>query len=427
MMVAFVSPAMAASKVSISGHYDAAMAIAENFSGQNLRDENLDDSDDVSFLQQRFRVQPVIQPADGVKGVLRMDLAEAVWGQDQGFTSARAGTGDNDELQVDRAYVDINKGILGLKVGLQFVPVGQTQVFRDNQPAIQLVLKTPVTVRLGYIKVSESIGVGTSNALSEDSDLTEDTDRYLIDLGYKSDAFKINAFYVMQKDDSTDGATNFQDEPNVFGVNVKTKLGPVDFYAEAAQFGGDNGDGVDYVGTQVNANGRMKISDALTLAVDAWYSSAQDDSGTEKKIQYMGNPFARFDLKFGGAMGWDLLTYGRNPFQLNFGARGGPLTGDVFDPFNTGTGCIGAGIGAKFIPVDAWTFIGQLHYMMAEDDDIGITGEFDSAYQLLVAAVYQLTDKTSLHGVYQFIDASFMDDIDPDSAYAASLRLHVAF
>lgn len=430
MALALVSPAMAQSKFSVKGHYELTGLTSDNVTAQNQRVDDLEDADKHSYFAQRFRVQPQFTAADGVTANLRFDFAEGIWGQDRDFDPARAGdtstNSDDSELQVDRAYVDVNTEWVRIRAGLQFVYAGQTQVFRDNQPGIQLNVKTgtPVGVRLGWVKASESVGVATG--LSDDGDENEDTDRYLVDLSYNSDAIKINAFYVMQKDSGTNGVDNFKDEPNVGGLRVRTQAGPVGISGEVAVFGGDNGNGADYVGTQANVNAMMKFSDSLSMGLDVFYSSAAGED--EIKRIHIGNPFARYDVKFGGTMGWDLLTYGRSAAPLfTSSPPGGPLPGDIFDPFLTGAGSIGAGIGAKFIPIDKLTLIGQLHYMTADDSDRGITGEFDSGYNLLLAAVYQLTSSTSLHGTYQLVDADFMDEVNPDTAYIYGLRLHVAF
>jgi hypothetical protein len=430
MVLALVAPAMAADNLTISGAYEVFGIGADNLQEQkNHNGVDLEDADNVNYFYQRFRVQPKFKATDGVSATLRFDFAEGIWGQDQAFTSAR--TADSAEIQVDRAYVSVNKGILMVNAGLQFVPLGQTQVFRDNQPALQFIFKTPVSVRLGWVKVDESIGVSTG-ALSDEADDNKDTDRYLIDVGYKSKTFGINAFYAMQQDGSTgdsdaDGIQdNFEDQPTVMGVNVKAKAGRVALYGEAASFGGDNGNGTDYVGTQVNVNGRMKLSDALTVAADLWYSKGAEPG--ERKRIHIGNPFARFDLKKGAAMGWDTLTYGRNPAELfSTSPPGGLLPGDVFDPFLTGAGSMGAGIGAKFNPVEPLTLIGHMHYMVGESDDTGVVGEFDSGYSALVCAVYQLAPKTSLHATYHLIEASFLDDIEVNSAHMYTLWMKVAF
>lgn len=440
MVLALVSPAMAADNLTISGTYELFGIGADNLAEQqNHNGTDLEDADKVHYFYQRFRVQPQFKAADGITATLRFDYAEGIWGQDQNFSDDKGHVGEDAEIQVDRAYVSINKGMVMVNAGMQFVPLGQTQVFRDNQPALQFILKTPVSVRLGWVKASESYGVSygpTASPLSDEDDMYKDTDRYLIDVGYKSKTFSINAFYATQVDgskgdtsDPPDGVDDdFEDQPNVMGVNAKGQVGPVALYGEAAMFGGDDGDGTDYVGTQVNVNGRMKLSDALTVAADLFYSTGQSDSD-EKKITYMGDPLARFDLKKGGAMGWDDLVYGRNPAELyTTFPPGGILPGDVFDPFLTGAGAMGGGIGAKFNPIEPLTLIGHFHYMVGDSDDTGrAEAEFDKGLSALVCAVYQLAPKTSLHATYHYIDADFLDDVDVNSGYMYTLWMRVAF
>ncbi len=433
MVLALVSPAMAADNLTISGSYELFGIGADNLDEQQNHDGvDLEDADKVHYFYQRFRVQPKFQAADGISATLRFDFAEGIWGQDRSFSGTTGHVGEAEEIQVDRAYVTVNKGMVMVMAGMQFVPLGQTQVFRDNQPALQLILKTPVSVRLGWVKVSESWGSTATAPLSDEDDLNKDTDRYLIDVGYKGKTFSVNAFYATQVDGSkgdTDGDLvddNFEDQPNVMGVNAKAQVGPVALYGEAATFGGDDGNGTDYVGTQVNINGRMKMSDSLTLAADLFYSTGADPG--ERKRIHIGDPFARFDLKKGGAMGWDDLVYGRNPGELfTTSPPGGILPGDVFDPFLTGAGSMGGGFGAKFNPIQPLTLIGHFHYMVGDSDDTGVVGEFDKGYSALVCAVYQLAPKTSLHATYHIIEADFLDDIDVNSAYMYTLWMRVNF
>jgi hypothetical protein len=430
MLLTLVSPAMADSKVSISGHYQVSGVTADNIIGQNSQTD-LDDADKLNYVYQRFRVQPKIQASDSVSGTLRFDFAEGQWGQDQDFTTLRASeSGVSTELQVDRAYVDVKTGLVDVRAGLQFIYAGQTQVYRDNQPGLQFKVKTgsPVGVRLAWVKASEGIGDSTSppvilGRLSDEGDANEDTDRYLGDLSYHTDQIKLNLFYVMQKDGSENGVDNFKDEPNVMGLRFRSALGSLSIKGEVAAFGGDNGNGTDYTGTQFNVNGMMKLSDAMSVGMDLIYSTAAGDG--EQKRTTIGNPFARFDVVSGGTMGWDTLTYGRNNAPVFAGL---PVSGDVFDPFETGAGCIGAGFGAKFIPVPPLTLIGQFHYMTSDDDTIsGVSGEFETGYNLLMAAVYQLAPKTSLHATYQHIEADFADNVDVDAAHIATIWLNVAF
>ena len=286
-------------------------------------------------------------------------------------------------------------------------------------------------------------GIGTGNGLEDEEPATEDMDRYLVDLGYKADVFSVNLFGVMQTDggygDTTgDGVIDdFEEEPWVAGLRFKANFGAFGLHGELAQFGGDtgrtsaNGNGVDYAGTQFNVNGMLTLSDSLKLGLDLIYSSAQGDD--EKKMQTLGNPFASYDVRLGGSMGWDLDTYGRANGFL-YSGTGGPFPGDVFDPFNTGAGAMGAGIGAMFTPMEWLSLIGQFHYLVAADDDIkdsytgaNYVGEFENGYNLLLAAKFQIATKTDVRLTYQRVDASFMDNIDPDASSLYGITLRVLF
>ena len=420
LMAAMTLPAAAEPNLTITGEYTAAAMHADGFVSQNSGALTTADDDERDYVYQRFRIQPKFKSSDTVSATLRFDFAEGIWGDD--FSAYRANYGGGDDIQVDRAYVTVGTSWLTANVGLQFFPAGQTQVFRDNKPGVQFMVKTgsPFNVRLGWVKADEG------SSLSDDADEEKDTDRYLAQVGYKGENFSIDAFGVAQKDGSTDGVTDFEDEPWVVGINGKADFGGFSVHGELAQFGGDNGNEVDYTGTQFNVNGMFKLSETVKLGVDLIYSSAQGDD--EQKITYMGNPFAAYDVRLGGTMGWDMLVYGRSNAHLYSDYPSGPLPGDVFDPFQTGAGSIAAGVGAMFTPLDDWTFIGQLHYMTAADDELnGVTGEFEKGYNLLLVAVYNITPKTSLHATYQRVDASFMDDRDPDASNLYGLRLFVAF
>ncbi len=441
LTMAMVIPAMAEPNLSVTGEYTLQGMTSDGVASQNSRAATTDDNDKRSYFYQRMRVQPQIKASDNVSANLRFDFAEGIWGQDQNFSAYRADYGSGQDIQVDRAYVDINSiSWLRVRAGLQFIPAGQTQVYRDNQPALQFNIKTgmPLSVRLAWVKAME--GIGTGNGLEDEEDNTKDMDRYLVDLGYKADVFSVNLFGVMQTDGGTgdtngDGAIDdFEEEPWVVGLRFKGDFGALGIHGELAQFGGDTGqednagNGIDYTGTQFNVNGMYTISDALKVGIDLIYSSAQGDD--EKKMQSLGNPFASYDIRLGGAMGWDTQTYGRANGFL-YSGTGGPLPGDVFDPFNTGAGAMTAGLGAMYTPLSWLSVIGQFHYMVAADDELkdpngaDIIGEFEKGYNILLAAVFQIAPKTDVRLTYQRVDASFMDDLDPDasSLYGAHLRV----
>jgi hypothetical protein len=432
-VLVFAVPAMADDRVSFKGEYDVAGVSSDNVVGQN-QGQDLDDADNRDFIYHRFRLGLKVEPTKGVNARLRFDFTENMWGQDQAFTTLRSA--DSDELQVDRAYVEIDKGLFNIKAGLHFMPIGLSKVSRDQQPGLQLTFKSPFSVRLGYVKVDEGIGSSGDpfptklGRLEDDSSENEDTDRYFIDLGYKFKVFKFNAFYWMQTDGSTgdtdeDGIDDdFKDEPTVGGVTVRATPSSWYIIGEVATFGGDNGNGADYTGTQAIVAATKKVTDAFSVGVEGWYSDAADSG--EIKITRVGNPFADYSIKYGANYGgWDALAYARTNAPV---FAGDPMSGDVLDPFGTGAGSIGGGVGAKYLPIPKITLMGLLQFMTAADDDIdGVTGEFENGYNALATIGYQLMDNVSLHGTYQYIDANFADDVDLDAAHIAVARMRVIF
>ncbi len=437
-ILAFVTPAMADDMVTFKGSYDLAAVAADNVNEQNAKsDADLGDSDKFNYFYQRLRMSMKLQPTKGVSANLRFDFAEGIWGQDQDYGTIRP-SNDDSQLQVDRAYVDINQDMFRLRAGIMFLPLGMTQVYRDNQPGIQLTIKTPtpLSIRLGYVKVNEGIYlIGDRFSRESDSDdENKDTDRFFIDLSYKSDSFKINGYYWMQTDGSTgdtdnDGIDdNFKDEPTLMGLTARTRLGGFDLVGELATFGGDNGNGVDYTGTQLVVAGTKQLNDSLALGLQTYYSSPQGSG--EQKISEVGNPFAHLDMEFGGAYGWDNAIHARSNSHVftSTNPPGGPIPGDLLNPFKTGTGSIGAGIAAKYKAMEKLTLIGMFDYLVAADDDIdGVTFEFEKGYNFLTAAVYQLAPNTSLHATYQNVGADFMDGKDAPSANVMTFRLHMVF
>jgi hypothetical protein len=81
MVLAFVAPAMADDTLDASGSMRVeAYSISNNGFGD-------DDSQDLDYWDQRFRMQLRFTPADGVSATVRTDITEDTWGKLQGNTS----------------------------------------------------------------------------------------------------------------------------------------------------------------------------------------------------------------------------------------------------------------------------------------------------------------------------------------------------
>jgi len=457
MVLAFVAPALADDTLDLSG---TMRVRAWNINNSNYTDA---DTADLNYWDQRLRIQGVISPADGVKAVFRIDLSEDTWGgnnwagsrydanvkgvnysaladlAEEGIGSeaeaaaAVNGTvggifGDNEnggEIQVDRAYLDVTKGIFNIKAGQQYMGLGNNFAYDNNTTGLQITLNTPVTVRVGYSKEDEDqsnkmleealsdafiSGIkvpqyGTKTNLS-DAEGYEDLDRYFIDLGYKTDAFAVNVFYAMQQDGLDDG-----DEPTLLGAMAKFNVGPAAVMGEFNMFGGQNGD-VDYVGMQFIGDVSMKFSDALTAGVNLIYSSGEDEADEEKITKFAG--------AFGSAAYSDL-----GPFNTDIMPLGGD---DVFDPAGTNSGAMGAGIYANFTVMPGLTLNGQYVYLTAAEDGTDNRADgFDSGYVIAVGALYTLTDNATLAAEYLMADWDTIEDADIEALNCLVARIEVAF
>jgi hypothetical protein len=309
--------------------------------------------------------------------------------------------------------LDVTKGMVNIKAGQQYMGLGNNFAYDDNATGVQITLKTPVAVRLGYNKRDEN---GSTN---DSEDGNEDVDRYYIDLGYKTDAFAVNVFYAAQQD----GVDDSKDEPTLLGVMGKFAVGPANVMAELNSFGGsykDGADDIDYVGLQFIADVSMKFSDALTAGVNLIYSSGEDEDDQDKITHFAGN--------FGSAGYADL-----GPFNTDIMPLGAD---DVFDPGSTKSGAMGAGIYANFMPMEGLTLSAQYVYLTAVEDSndnrpLEEGGEgvaFDNGYVFGVGVSYTITQNATLAAEYLIADWDTVDDvIDIEALNVMVARIEVAF
>jgi hypothetical protein len=323
-VVGLVAPyAMAEERLAISGAMRARAWNTTNYSdldSDNKTDEN-------QYWDQRFRMQSVITPADGVKAVLRCDFSETTWGTGGLEYGVRPTAGTNDQLQVDRAYLDVTKGMLNIKAGQQYMGLGINYAYDNNATGLQLTITTPAVIRLGWAKESERGSVTDLDAADSGTTSTQDVDQYFIDVMYKADTFTVEGFYAVQMDGISDDDGQAE-EPTLFGVMGKFAVGPVNVLAELDMFGGAMNDNVDYTGTQFVGDVSFNLSDMVAMGVDIVYSTGNKDAD-KAKITYM--PHATF-----GSVGF--ADYGAfNTDLMPLGAT------DVFDPLGTESGSLGGG------------------------------------------------------------------------------------
>lgn len=398
IMGLFANMAVAADNLKISGNYWIQGWMKDNYT--NGDDD--DDTDKLNYTYQRLRTQLEFKGSENIKAVTRLDFAEGVWGGDD-MQAYRPTAGTNNQLQVDRAYLDVTKGIYNIKGGLQWLAAGYNIAFRDNQPGLLLTVNTPVKLRVAYIKRDE-------NGLSSDEEIAgvdyDDVNRYLLEAQYNGDNFEVKGFTVFQTDGGAD-----QDEPFVVGVAGKYVTDLFTLTAELDTFGGNKGN-VDYVGTQLFADVNFKLSDRLYLAFDMVYSTGEDDADKEK-ITYVGNPFGYTNIT---ESGWGVnITEG---FLLPLGGS------DIWDPKGGNAGSIGLGTLVKFTPVDKLDLYGQIVYLTAEED---VDTAYDTATVLNLAAVYTILPKCKLSLLLNHTSIDAQTGSDPDDATCLFSELRVSF
>lgn len=431
LLVAFIAVAFVFGLVAQTAVAEERLAIsgamrARAWSTTNYSDLDSDNkTDELSFWDQRFRMQSVISPADGVKAVLRCDFSETTWGTaGTEMDSPRPTAGTNNQFQVDRAYLDITKGMINVKAGQQYMGLGINFAYDNNATGLQLTINTPVVIRLGWSKESEGGAydvdgdwVPVSQYATTDLDAsdtgaasTQDIDQYFLDVTYKADTFTVEGFYAMQKDSrNSDDTVAGVEEPTLFGVMGKFAVGPVNVLAELDMFGGQANDNVDYTGTQFVGDVSFNLSDMVALGVDVVYSTGNKDNDKEK-ICYM--PHATF-----GSTGFaDFGAFQTDLFPL--GAC------DVFDPLGTEAGSLGGGVWAKIVPMEALTIYGQVAYLMGQEDE---TGMFENGTVFNLSGQWGFTQNAHLALGYNYTSASIKDVDNLDNASAIMARIQVDF
>jgi len=367
------------------------------------------DDVDQSYFDQRFRVGAEINVADGVKGVLRFDFAEDAWGSPD-WEGSRYGSGT--ELQVDRAYLDVTKGIVNVRAGQQLLPLGNYIAADGNQTGLLLTLKMPVTLNLAYIKLDER-----DSYEDEEDDGTADLDAYAAQLTYAQDNFAVQAFYATVKDGNDDGL-----EPNVIGFTGKVNVGIVTIKGELDIFGGEIGknvlgtaDDIDVMGTQFWGNAEAAVMDNLKVGVDLIYSDGNDSDGDEIKLTYLSDwgdwvisdrgPFNTDITPLGGADAMDPDIFGAASSYLE--ARMGGAVPNVGGQ----GGAIGGGVYATFTAMEGLDLTAQVMYLSADEDSD--TWFYDDATIFNIGADYMFAPNSHLMMQYSKTDWSTeIDDLD---------------
>ena len=356
--------AVAEDKLSISGEFRVM-----GYSYDNYKDfDDKTDADDQDFFGQRLRLYSKYAVTEGVSIHTRMDFGETQWGV-EGQNSVRythVGP-DDEEFQLDRAFLEIKKGAFNIRAGQQYYGFGNSIAVDHQGTGFRVAYGGPVSVTGVWNKLDEGDSLNDDSVAGDKSN--KDTDFYAGSVKYKNDAFAAELFYGIIDDKATDL------EKSVIGLAASTQLGPVALNGEFNYFDGDDGAAVktDYVGTQLFLEGKMAAMDALTVGAQLYYAQGTDKTD-EAQLSEISD--------FGSWLPWE---HGYLETDFGYGSYGTP-----FNAFGQNAGTISALVFADFVATDDIGFKASIQYGTEEEDKLA---EYDyMSYN--VSAQYKIADNT---------------------------------
>jgi hypothetical protein len=367
-------------------------------------DWNSDTTQD--WIGQRLRMGGKIAVADDVSVNFRMDFGESNWGDQYGPGGGYVvrprganGTTNSSQLDIDRAFVQIDKQYWGLIAGQQYLGLGVCEVLDANVPAINLQITPmePLKISLIYAKISENGGY-------DDEGATEDIDFYGFNIGYSAENFSVKAYYGMQ-DDSTPAEVN----PSGGGIYGSLGLGMFNLETELDILGGDTAAGVDYTGTQFYLGANAGLTEMIKLGAEFFYAKGDE---TDTQITGFCDWFTFTPMSMNTPMSGEFSAFEPNgttsPFDPS-GAGAGSLGGTLWADFSILEGLkLGAKVGYWEVETDENTYIDSIFaynayvsYMIASNSNLSLTylnstpdydgsepaGTTDDSYEVAVLAL----------------------------------------
>jgi len=391
----------------------ADMAIAGDLStsgSMRVRAWSIDNgTTEQEYWDQRFRLGATFSATEGVSAHLRLDFNENAWGN-QDWSGSRS-VGDN-ELQVDRAYLQIDQERYKIKAGQLYAGLGGISAYDNNQYGILADIKDlgPITLTLGFLKLDEdqTSPASTSSDLT-DEDGFEDLDHWIGNVAFASGAWSLNVFTAVQTDD-----TDKADEPSMVGANIKTSIAKIALFAELDVFTGDRSAAAafpavtdtDYIGTQLYVNAEMKFGDAITGGVDVVYAEGTDDTG-ETQLTQLGDNFSD----------WTLMD--RGPFQADI------TDFDDMDPSGQSGGSMGGGVYVDFAAMDDLLIQASVFSYSMPEDGTNPANVVDSVTGFNLGLSYDLAKNATVAAQYNTYE--FDDDANTDAVDTIVARLQVKF
>ena len=381
----FVAPAFAADNLELSGQF--------RLRGWDISNGGFVDNADSSWFDQRMRVQAKIKANDSAYAVIRADLGDASWGSGFQGGVARPGAASGnfrEAVDFDRLYGVLDRDMYTLTIGQQFLGLGIAEVLDANATAINLALKfdgfSPSFI---YGKINE-------NGSTNDDGANDDANLYAANVSFALGGFNSDVFFAMIDDQATN------DQPWAIGLHGTGAFGMVNLEGEIATFGGDNGAGSDYVGTQLYLKASGDVTDMVNVGGELLYALGTDDATETQRTNLVD--------------WWTFTPMSMNtPGSADFSATGS----NPFDPSGNSAGSIGLTIFAEVTPMEALSLGGKIGYFTPEEDSVT---NLDSLTSFNAWIAYKLGANTTASLTYLYTspdyDTPVVNDENEGTLYA---------
>ncbi|MEA2061642.1 MAG: porin [Thermodesulfobacteriota bacterium] len=384
--------AYADDRLELYGHYYVRSYWMDGYR-DSMWSPTYNEDDQADFIRQKFMIGLKANIADDVYANFRADFGEAIWGHDynSGYTRgavAIPGYGDGNDNQtqmnIERAYVHIDKENWSLTVGQQFLALGIMEVYDGNPTAAKLRLKfEPVDVSLIYAKHKE--GDSFSNHGDE-----KDKDVYIIDFSHDAETFSGDLFGVMLTDHSSN-----DESPYGIGLNIRGALAGINFDTELAYLGGETEDhDIDYEGLQFYLGANKDVTDMINIGAEFLWADAADDD--EEQLTNLGN-WDDFAPDSSNTPVWTYVT------NVNWAP---------FDPSGDSAGALGGFICADFSIMEGLKAGTKIGYLEPDDDDMTV---LDSIMSYNACVEYRIATNTDISLSYFKSDPDYDDASNDDS------------
>jgi hypothetical protein len=302
------------------------------------------------------------------------------------------GNDPDSAVQIDRAFLQINKEKFDFMIGHFYQFWGFGSAYQPQELGMALTVKTPVKLTFTYFKLTE-------NGSTID-DIGEDEDMYSVLAEYK----KLGAYFAMINDDSA-----AESEPWLLGLYGSHNFNALLLKSSLDIFGGDAG-AVDYMGAQFWLGLEYPFTKAFTAGVNFYYAPGADDAD-EEQLTAIWAPFGGMEEHEKGTMALvdqvDILNTGDQPFEI--ATNSGSVSLDVYGIY-------------KATPTI--TLAGQMGYFTPEEDDNTL---LDSLFNVNGSVQWTWAKGAILQFTGWYTSPDFEGGVDDDATVGLASLLRVKF